>query len=178
MANQVATATITASSSISATSRAHYAGHDTIQALASLACNATEGVKLGFIPSTAGFGGITVDPTSYVYGASQAILAAIADASNGASKARAILVMGPLPYVEIYGVAGSALNLRTGGTNSTLSQQYMITSMGVAITPYTTTLWSAVANFLFNNPKILHADGFQATATTTSEGASVLDMLP
>jgi|HubBroStandDraft_2_1064218.scaffolds.fasta_scaffold360307_2 hypothetical protein len=135
-------------------------------------------VKLTSVPSTAGFAGITVDPTPYVYAAAQAILAAIVDASN-VTKARAVLVMGTSPYVNIFGVAGSALAIRTGGVNSTLPTQYMasvIAPPGMSTT-FATTLWSAVANYLFTNPTLLHADGFSATRIVTSDGATMLDML-
>ncbi len=39
-------------------------------------------------------------------------------------------------------------------------------------------LWLAIANFLFYNPTILHADGFAATRTVTSDGTLALDMIP
>lgn len=143
-----------------------------------MVANSTEAVKLATIPSTGGFAGITVDPTSFVYAAVQVILAQVAYASNGATKASAILVMGPLPYVEIHGIAGSPFNLATGAMNISLPQQYMITAMGCAITPYTALLWSAVANYLFQNPTLLHADGFSATRTSTSDGKSIIDMIP
>jgi hypothetical protein len=140
-------------------------------------------VKLPAILSTGGFGGISVDPTSYVYAAAQTIMAAITDASFGGTKARAILVMPRgtygLPYVNILGVVGSALYTRTGGPNSQLSPQSMIAAIAPSQSgAFVQTLWVAVANFLMQNPALLHADGFQTTRTLTGVGPSILEMYP
>lgn len=178
MANQVATASISASSSVAAAMTTHWGARAALSGLASVSASVTESTKITTIPSTGGFAGITVNPTPYVYAAVQTILAAMADASNPPQKARGLIVMGPLPYVVIYGVAGSALALRTGGTTTTLSQQTMIAAMGCAVMPSTALLWAAVANYLFNNPLLLHADGFSATKTITGNSISVIDVTP
>lgn len=143
-----------------------------------MSANTSEGVKTSANPSTAGFAGITLNPAPYISAAASVILAAVADGSNGANKAQVSLVMGPLPYVVITAAVGSPFNLRTGGTTNTLSQQNMIQAMGCTPGAFTALLWNAVANFLFNNPIWLHADGFQTALPTRSNGASILDILP
>jgi len=178
MANQAATATISTSATFSASAKAHYISTAAAHALASLSCSGTEAVKLFSVPSTAGFAGITIDPTSYVNAAATFISAAIQDASNGATKARAVIVMGPLPYVVVDGVTGSPLATRTGSTHSILSQQTMIAAIGCTPGPYTALIWAAVANYLFHNTELLHAGGFQTAESRTSDGASILDMYP
>ncbi len=149
-----------------------------ILANSSISANATEAAPFRPAPSTAGFAGITVDPTPYVYAAAQAILAAVQDASNPPTMAQALLVMSTTPYVEINGVAGSPLALRTGATRTLLSTGTMIGIItGGPTTTYSTNLWAAVANFLFKNPEMLVLDGFSSTGLVRSDGREVLDIV-
>jgi hypothetical protein len=179
MSDQAATATISTSATFSASAKAHYAStRASISGTASIAASASEAVKLSAVPSTAGFAGINIDPTAYVNAAANFISAAVADASNGSLKARATIVMGPLPYVVIDGVAGSPLATRTGGTHNLLSQQTMIAAIGCTPNAYTALVWAAVANYLFHNTELLHADAFQTAETRTSDGISIVDMYP
>jgi hypothetical protein len=180
MANQVATAAISATSSASATAKAIHGCHASISAFATLTASASEKIKSSGVRTTGGFAGISVDPTAYVYAAAQAILAAVTNASSGTNYAQALLVSGPQPYVLINGVPGSNLQTTTGATSTILSANSMITAITGAVPPFPTfavNLWSAVANYLQANPSLLVQDGFSTTRSVRSDGAQVLDII-